>query len=231
VSPGPAAALLAALGVAALLAGRTSAVAVIVAILLAVCLRAGRRTRPYLIGIGFTSGSVFLLTPFVESVGSHVLWTGPIVPVLGALDVTREELAYGLLQALRLAAVSLAFAVYALQLDHDRLVRSARLARRSVLAVVLATRLVPTLERDAAGMLEALRGRGVRVAGARGYARLASPLLSGSLERGLNLAEAMEARGYGRAGATRAPRAPLDRLDVAALAAAVAIALAGKLWL
>src|SRR5207237_3162294 len=170
VSPGPAAALLAALGVAALLAGRTSAVAVIVAILLAVCLRAGRRARPYLIGIGFTSGSVLLLTPLVESVGSHVLWTGPIVPVLGALDVTREELAYGTLQALRLAAVSLAFAVYALQLDHDRLVRSARLARRSVLAVALATRLVPPLERDAAGMLEALRGRGVRVSGARGYA-------------------------------------------------------------
>ena len=231
MSPGPAAALLAALGVAALLAGRTSAVAVIVAILLSVCLRAGRRARPYLIGIGFTSGSVLLLTPFVESVGSHVLWTGPIVPVLGAHDVTREELAYGLLQALRLAAVSLAFAVYALQLDHDRLVRSALLARRSVLAVALATRLVPTLERDAAGMLEALRGRGVRVSGARGYARLASPLLSGSLERGLNLAETMEARGYGRPGATRAPRAPLELLDVAALAAAVAIVLAGKLWL
>src|SRR5205085_243821 len=84
------------------------------------------------------------------------------------LDVTREELAYGLLQALRLAAVSLAFAVYVLELDHDRLVRSARLARRSVLAVALATRLVPTLERDAAGMLEALRGRGVRVSGAPG---------------------------------------------------------------
>ena len=231
MSPGPAAALLAALGVAALLAGRTSAVAVIVAILLSVCLRAGRRARPYLIGIGFTSGSVLLLTPFVESVGSHVLWTGPIVPVLGALDVTREELAYGLLQALRLAAVSLAFAVYALQLDHDRLVRSARLARRSVLAVALATRLVPTLERDAAGMLEALRGRGVRVAGARGYARLASPLLSGSLERGLNLAEAMEARGFGRAGATRLPQPEWGIREPLALAGAALAVLVGALWL
>lgn len=231
MSPGPAAALLAALGVAALLAGRIGFVAVIAALLLAVCLRSGRRARPYLLGIVFTSGSLFLLTPFVESVGSHVLWSGPIVPVLGALDVTREELSYAALQALRLAAVSLAFAVYALQLDHDRLVRSARLARRSVLAVALATRLVPTLERDAAGMLEALRGRGVRIAGARGYARLASPLLSGSLERGLNLAEAMEARGYGRPGATRAPRAALTALDVAALGTAIAIVVAGKLWL
>jgi len=151
--------------------------------------------------------------------------------VLGYLDVTREEVAYGAVQAGRLAAVSLAFAIYALLLDHDRLVRSARFARRSVLAVALATRLVPTLERDAAGMVEALRGRGVAVAGARGYARLASPLLAGSLERGLNLAEAMEARGYGRPGATRAPGPRWGLLDVAALAMAAAVVAAGALWL
>jgi energy-coupling factor transport system permease protein len=231
VRPGSAAALLAALGVAALLAGRTESVAVVVAILLAVCLRAGRRSRPYLLGIAFTAVSLFALTPLVESIGSHILWTGPIVPVLGQLDLTGEELASAGLQALRLAAVSLAFAAYALLLDHDRLVRSARLARRSALAVALATRLVPTLERDAAGMLEALRGRGVRVAGARGYARLASPLLAGSLERGLNLAEAMEARGYGRPGATRAPGPSLGARDAALLAAAVVVVVAGKLWL
>jgi energy-coupling factor transport system permease protein len=231
VSPGPAAALLAALAAAALLASHGAAVAVIAVLLLAVCVRAGRRARPYLFGIAFTAGSVFVLTPFVESVGSHVLWTGPYVPVLGYLDVTREELAYGATQAGRLAAVSLAFAIYALLLDHDRLVRSARFARRSVLAVALATRLVPTLERDAAGMVEALRGRGVAVAGARGYARLAAPLLAGSLERGLNLAEAMEARGYGRPGATRAPGPRWGLLDVAVLAVAAAVVAAGALWL
>ena len=44
--------------------------------------------------------------------------------------------------------------------------------------------------------------------GARGYATLLSPLVAGSLERASNLAEAMEARGFGRPGATRAPRPP-----------------------
>ena len=46
-----------------------------------------------------------------------------------------------------------------------------------------------------------LRGRGVELS----PMRLLSPLLAGSLERGLNVAEAMEARGYGRPGRTRAP--------------------------
>jgi energy-coupling factor transport system permease protein len=159
------------------------------------------------------------------------LWTGPIVPVLGQLDVTSEELSRALLQALRLAAVGLAFAAYALLLDHDRLLEAARFARRSVLAVALATRLLPTLERDAAGLLDSLRGRGVEVRGVRGRARLVSPLLAGSLERGVNLAEAMEARGYGRPGRTRIAANPWRARDIAAVAVAIGVVAIGALWL
>jgi energy-coupling factor transporter transmembrane protein EcfT len=60
---------------------------------------------------------------------------------------------------------------------------------------------------------------------------LLSPLLAGSLDRSLNLAEAMEARGYGRAGATRLPQPPWTVTDRAALALAVAVVTAGALWL
>ena len=230
--PAPAAALLAGLAAAALLADRTASVAAIAALLLVVCLRApvGRR-RLYLAGALGSGLAVVVLTPFVETIGSHPLWTGPTVPVLGTLDVTSEELRNGAFQGLRLTAVALAFAAYALLLDHDRLVQSARFARRSVLAIALATRLVPTLERDAAGLVEALRGRGVEVTGVRGRARLLSPLLAGSLERALNLAEAMEARGYGRPGATHAPRPTWTALDRAALGAAAGAVVIGALWL
>jgi energy-coupling factor transport system permease protein len=232
VSPAPAAALLAALAAAALLADRAGPPAAIALVLLVVCLRAPVRRRwVYLAGALLASGSVLVLSPFLQSAGSHVLWNGPIVPVLGSLDVTREELAMAAMQASRLAAVSLAFTAYALLLDHDRLVQAAGFARRSTLVVALATRLLPTLERDAAGMLEALRGRGVAVSGVRGRATLVSPLLAGSLERGLNLAEAMEARGYGRPGGTRLPRARRAALDGAALAAAVVVVVVGALWL
>jgi energy-coupling factor transport system permease protein len=186
-----------------------------------------RRRWPYLVGTLATGLTVFLITPFVEVIGSHPLWTGPTIPVLGTLDVTTEELRNGLFQGLRLVAVGLAFGVYALLLDHDRLLASAGWARRSTLAVALATRLVPVLERDARELRVALRGRRVEL----GPVRLLSPLLAGSLERGLNLAEAMEARGYGRTGSTRAPRQPWTRLDRAALAASVAVIAVGALWL
>jgi energy-coupling factor transport system permease protein len=232
VSPAPAFALLAAFATAALLADRAASVAVLSVVLLVVCLRAPRGRRwPYLVGTLGSALSVFVLSPFVSHEGTHLVWTGPEVPVLGAVDVTGEELGNAAFQALRLAAVGLAFAAYALLLDHDRLLQAAGFARRSVLAVGLATRFVPTLERDATGLVEALRGRGIEVRGLRGRARLLSPLLAGSLERSLNLAEAMEARGFGRPGRTRAPRRPWHRLDVAALALAPAVVAVGGLWL
>jgi energy-coupling factor transport system permease protein len=228
VSAAPAAALLAALAVAALLATHTWSVATIAAILLVASLRApGRRRWPYLVGTLTTALLVVVVTPFVEVIGTHVLWSGPTIPVIGRLDVTTEELRNGLFQGLRLAAVGLAFAVYALLLDHDRLLASAGWARRSTVAVALATRLVPLLERDARDLRLAFRGRGVEL----GPVRLLSPLLAGSLERGLNIAEAMEARGYGRPERTRAPRPPWSELDWTALACAVGIVVAGALWL
>jgi energy-coupling factor transport system permease protein len=224
----PAAALLAALAVAALLATQLWSVGAICALLLVVSLRAPAKRRwPYLIGTLTTALLFVVITPFVEVIGTHVLWSGPTIPVLGTLDVSTEELRNGLFQGLRLAAVGLAFAVYALLLDHDRLLASAGWARRSTVAVALATRLVPLLERDARDLRVALRGRGVEL----GPIRQLSPLLAGSLERGLNLAEAMEARGYGRSGRTRAPLPPWRVLDRLALLAAVAVVVVGALWL
>ena len=227
----PAAALLAGLALAALIASSVWTVAAIAIVLLVTCLRAPHRYRwLYLGGVAVSAGMVFVLSPWLQNTGAHPFWHGPIVPVLGELTVTREELRLATLYALRFAAVGLASAAYALLLDHDRLLGAAAWARRSALAVALATRLVPTLERDAAGLVEALRGRGVTVEGMRARARLLSPLLAGSLERGLNLAEAMEARGFGRPGRTRMPPPRWTAMDFVALATAPLVAL-GALWL
>jgi energy-coupling factor transport system permease protein len=228
----PAAILLAGAAAAALLAQNTATIAVLAAVLLGVCLRAPRRSRRlYIVGCLGTGLGVLVLSPFLAVEGGRVLWAGPTVPVLGPLDVTVRELQLAAESALRLTALALAFSAYALLLDHDRLVAAASFARRSSLAVALATRLVPTLERDARGLAEAVRGRGVALEGVRGHARLLSPLVAGSLERASVLAEAMEARGYGRPGATRAPAPRWTRCDKAAVAAGVALAVTGLLWL
>jgi energy-coupling factor transporter transmembrane protein EcfT len=87
------------------------------------------------------------------------------------------------------------------------------------------------LERDAAGLAEAVRGRGVEVDGVRGHARLLSPLVAGSLERAANLAEAMEARGFGSEAPTRAPSPAWAGADYAALAAGATLVVAAGLWL
>lgn len=232
LAPVPAALALAAAGAAALLADRLWFAAALVGALFVLVMHAPReRRRVYLVGVVGTAVGVFVLWPFLGTAGFHVLWSGPSVPVLGVLDVTSEEIHLAALYALRLLGVSLAFAAYALLIDHDSLVAGAGFARRSALAVALATRLVPTLERDAAGLAEALRGRGVAVAGVRGYARLLSPLVAGSLERATNLAEAMEARGFGRAGRTKAPGPRWTRLDRGALLGATALVAAAALWL
>ena len=216
-----------------MLADRIWAVAALATVLLAVCLRApAARRGVYLFGAITTGLGVFVLSPFLwSSPDGTILWQGPTVPVLGPVDVTTTELAEAGLNALRLVALGLAFAAYALLLDHDRLVAAAGSARRSALAVALATRLVPSLERDAAGLAESVRGRGVALAGARAYATLLSPLVAGSLERATNLAEAMEARGFGRSGTTRAPRPPWSGRDRLAPPLAVLLVVLAVLWL
>ena len=232
LQPVPAALALAAAGAAALVADRLWSVGALTALLLWLVVRGPRGRRwPYLFGSLASGLGIFVLSPFLASEGFHVLWAGPIVPVLGALDVTSEELWIAALNGLRLSAASLAFAAYALFVDHDRLLAAAAFARRSAFTAVLATRLLPVLERDAAGLAEAVRGRGVRTDGVRGRARLVAPLVASSLERALNLAEAMEARGFGRPGRSRAPAPGWGAADGAAVGAAGVLFVAALLWL
>ena len=52
-----------------------------------------------------------------------------------------------------------------------------------------------------------------------------------SLERALNVAEAMEGRGYGCGHPTPPPRSPWSRVDRLAIVAAAAVVAIGVLWL
>jgi energy-coupling factor transporter transmembrane protein EcfT len=148
---------------------------------------------------------VFLLNPFVSVQGLTVLWQGPHIPILDT-QITAEELAYGAGAGMRVAASALAVAAFVRLADADLLLRTtARVAPRSAMIAALATRMVPALERDASGISLAARTRAARLTSPRTAAGLLGPLLASSLERSLGVAEAMEARGYGGPGRTRAP--------------------------
>ena len=173
---------------------------------------------------------VFALNPFVAVQGLTVLWQGPHIPVLDT-QITAEELAYGAGAGMRVAASALAVAAFVRLADPDLLLRAVgRIAPRSAMIAALATRMVPALERDAAGIVTAARTRAARMRSPRTAAGLLGPLLATSLERSLAVAEAMEARGYGGPGRTRAgERAATGRERAAALlgAAGLAVVAAG----
>nr|MDQ2982236.1 hypothetical protein [Actinomycetota bacterium] len=79
MKPAAAVALLASLAAAALLATHAWGAGLIAGTLFLVCLRAPRgRRRLYLVGTGISALGLVVLTPLVETIGSHPLWTGPI---------------------------------------------------------------------------------------------------------------------------------------------------------
>lgn len=191
-----------------------------------------RLSRLFLVGGAVSGGGLVVLTPLVASEGDLILVRGPALALID-LEVTVEELAAGLAAGARVALVALLVGALLAHVDPDRLQSLAsRLAPRSALVMGLAARLVPTLERDARAIAEAARLRGLDLAGgswparARRAAPLAVPLVGTSLERGLDAAEAMAARGYGSGPRTRLPEPRLTAPERAVLVLGVGLALA-----
>lgn len=169
----------------------------------------GRPSRWFLIGGAISGLSLAVLNPFVSAEGNRILFQGPEIPIID-LEITLEELLAGLATGIRLFAVAALVGALLAHVDADRLqAQVARVAPRSALTCALAARLLPTLERDARAIAETARLRGVVLADgawtarARAAAPLALPLLGSSLERGLDVAEAMTVRGYGAGPRTR----------------------------
>lgn len=143
--------------------------------------------------------------------------------VLGRrLDITLEAVVYGGISGLRLLALVLPLALFTATVDPDDALRLfRRVSYRSALTASLATRLVPVLARDAARMGDAARCRPEPPP--RGAAARAA--LRGALDRSVDVAAALELRGYSSASRPRRSRAPWSRHDLRVAAAAAAVAL------
>jgi energy-coupling factor transport system permease protein len=112
-------------------------------------------------------------------------------------------------------------------IDPDQLLKAMRrLSYRSALTATLATRLVPVLARDAGRMGDAARCR----PNPPGRLAVVRAALAGALDRAMEVAAALEVRGYALAGRPARHSRPVSRHDLrigAAALAVVAVALAG----
>jgi energy-coupling factor transport system permease protein len=124
-------------------------------------------------------------------------WLGGVV--FGG-PVTAEALAWGFTRGFGIWTLMVLFGAFNALVDHHRLLRLAPPALfHAGLAVTIAVAFVPSLLRAIAEIGQAQRARGHRFGGPRSWPPLVAPLLAGSLERSVQLAEALDARGYGRA--------------------------------
>lgn len=164
---------------------------------------------------------VMVINALVTRDGLNVIWRFGEVPVLGQVDVTLEATVYGAVLGLRAMALVLAAALYTAAVDPDEILRLFRLVSfRSALTATLATRMVPVLARDARRLADAQRCRAGRPATRMQLIRAAT---TGVLDRALDVAAALEVRGYGAGRRPSRTGEPYSRHDLAFMASSAAV--------
>jgi len=168
--------------------------------------------------------AIMVVNALVTRAGLTVIWRLGQLPILGQTDVTLEASVYGAVLGLRAVVLVLVGALYTAAVDPDEVLRLfQRVSFRSALTASLATRMVPILLRDSRRLAEAQRCRPGRPPSRLALMRAAT---SGVLDRALDVAAALEVRGYGRARAPARRRTPWSRQDLAFAAGAAGIAAA-----
>src|SRR4051794_31113334 len=176
---------------------------------------------------------VIVINGLVSQRGATVVFRAGTV--LGhRFDVTAESLGWGAVTAMQICCIFLAFGLFAAVVDPDELLKlMRRFSYRSALTGSLATRLVPVIARDATRMGDAARCR----PHPPGRLEVTRAALTGALERSVEVAAALEVRGYSSARPGRAARRPWSRHDwrvlagcVLVVSATVAAAAAGVAW-
>ncbi len=165
--------------------------------------------------------AIVLVNALVSRDGLTVIVRLGQLPILGHTDVTLEATIYGVILGLRAMAVIMCGALYTAAIDPDEVLRLfRRVSFRSALTATLATRMVPVLIRDSRRFGDAQRCRPGRPPSRLQLMRAAS---SGVLDRALDVAAALEVRGYACARRPPVWRRPYSRHDLHFAAAAIGL--------
>jgi energy-coupling factor transport system permease protein len=186
-----------------------------------------RRLRGLLTGVLFISAFAVVLNFASAHLGTTVLFVLPSqIPALGG-PYTLEALAFGATGGLTVGAAILAAAPFSLLLaSHEVMDALPASLSRTGAAIAASLNLVPAVAESFVQVTEAQRLRGWRPRGPRSWSEIVVPVVLTSVEGSIQLAESMEARGFGSGPRTAVKPARLLRSDwllVAASAAALAI--------
>jgi energy-coupling factor transport system permease protein len=164
---------------------------------------------------------IALINALVTRDGLTVIARLGDLPLLGHTDITLEATAYGGVLGLRAGALILCGALYTAAVDPDQVLRLfRRVSFHSALTATLATRMVPVLVRDSRRLADAQR---CRPGPPPSRLTLMRATTAGVLDRALDVAAALEVRGYGAARRPPRYRAPYSRHDIAFALSAVAV--------
>jgi len=151
--------------------------------------------------------SIIVINVLVSYHGSHVLIEAPFkLPVLGTPVITVEAIVFGAVMALRLLVIISAFTLLNITIHPDDIMSALlkmKLPYKSVLVTSLSTRFIPCLVEDIERISGVHRARGLELDRGNWLERLKNravitiPLLANSLDRAVQVAEAMESRAFG----------------------------------
>jgi energy-coupling factor transport system permease protein len=155
--------------------------------------------------------------------GSHVILD------LGLIKIKSESILYATSMCLRLFLAIAAFALMTFTIHPDQLLRIlSKFGFKSMTGLSIATRMYPTIAADSTAISDAMKARGVEfdqgnvLEKAKARAPVMMPLLLNSMERSMEIAEAMEARGFGAGRRTQYHDSAMTRREKAMCALFIA---------
>ena len=151
-----------------------------------------------------------------------LMQSGKILITLYFIHITEDSLIFSISMVLRFLSIVSAFAIFTslVSLDEQiQLLEKVRIPQKAIVSLALSLRFFPVILEDSKNMMDSLRARGIEFKERKIKKRIGErlPLLSSllmiSLERSINIAEALEIKGFPSENRVRWKRAKLNIKD------------------
>ena len=176
----------------------------------------------------YLCAAIVVINVLVSYHGSHVLVEAPFrLPILGTPIITLEAILFGVVMSVKLLVIISAFTLLTFTIHPDDIMLvllKMRFPYKSVLVTSLSTRFIPCLIEDIQRISDVHKSRGLELDRGNWLQKIKNrtvitiPLLANSLDRAVQVAEAMESRAFGTGrGRTFYKELKMTRTDVVTL--------------